>query len=120
MDAPITEIRGSVEKNVLTLTLPGRRNIEGASTFTKKEKRIATVKAVPRDGGVELVLTFKDSPPPFFAKANGKVLEVDFGETPKPGADDGVAEGKKGKKKHKAIAKKKDAKGKKKHKKSDD
>ena len=115
MDAPITDVRGSVDGSTITLSMPGRRNVESASTFAKKDKRIASAKAVPKDGGVDVTLTFKDSVPPFLAKANGKMLEIELGEA-KGGGDDDGAEAKGGKKhkKNKATAKK----GEKKHKKA--
>jgi hypothetical protein len=118
MDAPITGIRGSTTDDVITLFLPGRRNIEPASPLSKRDKRLSAVKAVSKDGGVELTLSFKDSVPPFLAKANGKILEIDLGQPAKDGSDDGeeasvkksskkkIAKGSKAADKKKASAKK--------------
>jgi hypothetical protein len=123
MDAPITDVRGSVDGSTITLSMPGRRNVESASTFAKKDKRIASAKAVPKDGGVDVTLTFKDSVPAFLAKANGKMLEIELGESKgaSAGEDDGAeAKGGKKHKKNKATAKKGGEKKHKKAKKSDD
>ncbi len=137
MDAPITDVRGSTSDDTITLFLPGRRNVEPATPLLKRDKRLSAAKIVPKDGGVELSLAFKDDAPPFLAKANGKVLEIDLGETAKGGSsdddgDDTVASKKShGKKKvakggakaagsKKATAKKADKKGKKKAHKHDD
>ena len=121
MDAPITDLRGVSNGNSVTISLPGRRNVESATNLPKKDKRLASVKAVPKDGGVDVTFTFKDAVPPFLAKASGKMLEMDLGE---PKSDDADDEGttKKHKKKHAVASKdatdKKHKKGKKKH--SDD
>lgn len=136
MDAPITNIRGSAEEDSITLFLPGRRNIEPASPLSKRDKRISSVKAVSKDGGVEVTLAFKDSVPPFLAKANGKMLEINLGQAPKSEDGDGetvavkkaskkkIAKGSKAAEKKKASAKKakdkKDKKAKKAKKHSDD
>jgi hypothetical protein len=128
MDAPITDLKGSTSGNSLTVLLPGRRNVEPAATLAKRDKRLSSVKAVPKDGGIEVSLTFKDGIPPFLAKANGKMLEIDLGENAKDDGDDGetTASVKKHKKTKHAAAQKADAKEKhgkkhgKKHKKSDD
>jgi hypothetical protein len=134
MDAPITNLKGSTSDDAITLFLPGRRNIEPAAPLSKRDKRISSVKAVPKDGGVEVTVAFKDSVPPFLAKANGKMLEIDLGQPSKgDGDEDGgtasakksskkkVAKGSKAADKKKASAKKaKKAKGKKAKKNSDD
>lgn len=119
LDAPITDIKGSVDKNTITISVPGRRNVESAGTLAKKDKRLASVKAVPKDGGIDVVYTFKDTPPPFLAKVDGKLLVMELGEKAKADADDGEQHAKKGKKKNKAVAKKGDKKSKKKHKTDD-
>jgi hypothetical protein len=106
MDAPITNLKGSTSDDAITLFLPGRRNIEPAAPLSKRDKRISSVKAVPKDGGVEVTVAFKDSVPPFLAKANGKMLEIDLGQPPK---DDGDEEG--GTASAKKSSKKKVAKG---------
>jgi hypothetical protein len=107
MDAPIAELKGSTSPNGFTIMLPGRRNIESAQVLAKRDKRLSSVKAVAKDGGTEVTFSFKENVPPFLAKANGKMLEIDLGETPKPGADEGSepTAKKSGKKKH-AVAKK--------------
>lgn len=107
MDAPITDLRGSSADDSITLFLPGRRNIEPASPLSKRDKRISSVKAVPKDGGVEVTVAFKDSVPPFLAKANGKMLEIDLGQASK-GDGDGDGDGEAAVKK---SSKKKIAKG---------
>lgn len=105
MDAPITEIKGSTSGNSFTILLPGRRNIEPASVLAKRDKRLASVKAVPKDGGIAVTFTFKENVPPFMAKANGKMLEIELGQQPK--SEDGdTATAKKKSKKHQAVAKK--------------
>jgi hypothetical protein len=62
---------------------------------------------VPKDGGVEVTVAFKDSVPPFLAKANGKMLEIDLGQASK-GDGDGDGDGEAAVKK---SSKKKIAKG---------
>lgn len=88
MDAPITDLRGSTSGETVTVFLPGRRNVEPAATLAKRDKRLSAVKAVPKDGGVEVSFAFKDEVPPFLAKANGKMLEFDMGEAAKDDGDD--------------------------------
>lgn len=112
MDAPITGIKGATDKHSITITLPGRRNVEPAGNLAKKDKRLSGIKAVPKDGGVDIVYTFKDGVPPFMAKVDGKLLVMEIGEA-KGGADgdDEKTAKKGGKKKNKAVAKKKGKKG---------
>ncbi|MDW8249567.1 MAG: hypothetical protein RMJ98_09725 [Myxococcales bacterium] len=127
MDAPITNLKGSTSDDAIVLFLPGRRNVEPAAPLSKRDKRISNVKAVPKDGGVEVTVSFKDSVPPFLAKANGKMLEIDLGQPSKGDGDEegGTASAKKSSKKKvaktadKKAKKAKKAKGKK-AKKSDD
>lgn len=106
MDAPITDIRGVVEGNTIKLTLPGRRNIEAANVLTKRDKRLASVKAIPGAEGVEVQITFKDKVPPFLARANTKMLEIDLGKEGEGGKSDAVASGSKKSKKHGTSANK--------------
>ncbi|MCC6647389.1 MAG: PilZ domain-containing protein [Polyangiaceae bacterium] len=98
-DSPLTELKGSTDKHRVIVFVPGHRNIEPASPLAKRDKRLASVKAVPRDGGVEVTYTFKGDPPPFEAKIDGKLLVMEMGE-----ADEATAH-KGGKKKNKAVAK---------------
>lgn len=115
-DSPLTELKGSVDKHSVVVFVPGHRNIEPAGPLSKRDKRLASVKAVPKDGGVEVTYTFKDAPPPFEAKLDGKLLVMEMGES------DGATAKKGGKKKNKAVAKaeKKDKKKAKKAKKKAD
>jgi hypothetical protein len=110
MDAPITDVKGAMAGNAVTITLPGRRNVEPATVLSKRDKRIASVKAVPKDDGVDVTVTFKEGIPGFLAKANGKVLEIDLDTAGASGGDeDGESHAKKGSKKKHAVAKKGDA-----------
>lgn len=113
MDAPIEGIKGAVAGKTLTITLPGRHNVEAASSLAKKDKRISSSKAVATSDGVDVSLTFKDSVPPFLAKTDGKTLAIELGESSGKGAvaenddDDDAKPTKKKSKKH-ATAKKGD------------
>jgi serine/threonine-protein kinase len=80
MDAPIEGIKGAVAGKTLTITLPGRHNVEAASGLAKKDKRISSAKAVATSDGVDVTLTFKDNVPPFLAKTDGKTLAIELGE----------------------------------------
>ncbi len=111
-DSPLTELKGSIDKHRVVVFVPGHRNIEPASPLAKRDRRLAGVKAVPKDGGVEVTYTFKSDPPPFEAKIDGKLLVMEMGE-----ADEATAK-KVGKKKNKAVAKADKKKDKKKAKKA--
>ena len=99
-DSPLTELKGSTSKHSVVVFVPGHRNVEPASPLSKRDKRLASVKAVPKDGGVEVTYTFKDEPPPFEAKIDGKLLVMEMGDADEASAKKG------GKKKNKAVAKK--------------
>jgi hypothetical protein len=81
MDAPIEGLKGAVAGKTLTITLPGRHNVEAASSLAKKDKRISSSKAVATSDGVDVSLTFKESVPPFLAKTDGKTLAIELGES---------------------------------------
>jgi hypothetical protein len=81
MDAPIEGLKGAVAGKTLTITLPGRHNVEAASALAKRDKRISSSKAVATSDGVDVSLTFKESVPPFLAKTDGKTLAIELGES---------------------------------------
>ncbi len=87
MDAPITGLKGATDKRSITISLAGRRNIEPAGNLARKDSRLSAVKAVSRDGGIDVVYTFKDAVPPFMAKVDGKYLVMELGEPKKASAD---------------------------------
>ena len=115
MDAPIDGIKGAVAGKTLTISVPGRHNVEAASVLAKTDKRISSSKAVATSDGVDVSLTFKDAVPPFLAKTDGKTLAIELGE--KAGKadadeDDEATPGKKRSKKHAAAKKAGDKHGK--------
>ncbi len=89
MDAPIADVRGSVAGNTVTLTIPGRKNVESAKDFLKRDKRLSNIKAVQNPDGVQVVMSFKEVVPGFLAKADGKMLEIELsrGEKHSEGED---------------------------------
>lgn len=108
MDAPIEGLKGAVAGKTLTISLPGRHNVEAASALAKKDKRISSSKAVATSDGVDVSLTFKDSVPPFLAKTDGKTLAIELGESSSKATasnDDGDDEEVAAKPKHKKSKK---------------
>jgi len=93
MDSPIEQLRGSVGESSLTISVPGRHNIEPATTLAKNDKRLVAVKATPNGNeGTDVTLVFRDAVPPFLAKADGKMLEVELGDSrPEGDGDEGRA-----------------------------
>jgi hypothetical protein len=126
MDDKITEIKGQIDDKSIIIKVPGRKNIEAAGRLARRDKRLASVKAVPGDDGVTVTLAFKTDVPPFKAHIRNKLLVIELGKgslkSSKASAsnDDGESNAgsvsKKKKKRHKTTAHKSSSSGHKKKK----
>lgn len=79
MDGPIERITGASGAAGFTISVPGKRSLSTGTDFTKKDKRLSSVKVVNSSNGAEITVQFKGDVPAYLAKIKGDKLEIALG-----------------------------------------